>query len=86
MRDKEFMTLLQKAVENNENAMIQVIRMYENLVFGNSYARGSKDMKSKIRYFNNPETLEDLKKQYRELAFKHHPDRGREQRGDESSQ
>ncbi|MCL2311905.1 MAG: J domain-containing protein [Firmicutes bacterium] len=30
----------------------------------------------KMKYFNNPETLEDLKKQYRELAFKHHPDRG----------
>jgi len=29
-----------------------------------------------IRYFNNPKTLEDLKKQYRELAFIHHPDRG----------
>ena len=27
-------------------------------------------------YFNNPKTLEDLKKQYRELAFEHHPDRG----------
>ena len=27
-------------------------------------------------YFSNPQTLEELKKQYRELAFKHHPDRG----------
>jgi curved DNA-binding protein CbpA len=36
-------------------------------------------MKKNIRYFDNPETLEDLKKQYRELAFKHHPDRGRKQ-------
>ena len=27
-------------------------------------------------YFNNPQTLEELKKQYRELAMKHHPDRG----------
>jgi DnaJ-class molecular chaperone len=43
-------------------------------------------MKNNIRYFDNPETLEDLKKQYRELAFKHHPDRGREQRGNESRQ
>ena len=25
-------------------------------------------------YFNNPKTLEELKKQYRELAMKHHPD------------
>ena len=30
----------------------------------------------KSNYFSNPQTLEDLKKQYRELAFKHHPDRG----------
>jgi len=29
-----------------------------------------------MKYFDNPQTLEDLKKQYRELAFKHHPDRG----------
>ena len=28
------------------------------------------------KYFSNPQTSEDLKKQYRELAFKHHPDRG----------
>jgi len=27
-------------------------------------------------YFNIPQTLEELKKQYRELALKHHPDRG----------
>ena len=33
-------------------------------------------MKNNIKYFHNPQTLEDLKKQYHELAFKHHPDRG----------
>ena len=33
-------------------------------------------MKNNTRYFSNPQTLEDLKKQYRELAFKYHPDRG----------
>ena len=33
-------------------------------------------MKSNSRYFRNPQTLEDLKKQYRELALKYHPDRG----------
>jgi curved DNA-binding protein CbpA len=33
-------------------------------------------MKNNGKYFSNPQTLEDLKKQYRELAFKHHPDRG----------
>ena len=27
-------------------------------------------------YFKNIETLEDLKKQYRELAMQNHPDRG----------
>ena len=27
-------------------------------------------------YFTNPKTLEELKKQYRELARKHHPDNG----------
>ena len=29
-----------------------------------------------IRHFNNPTTLEELKKQYRELAHQHHPDSG----------
>jgi len=28
-----------------------------------------------MKYFTNPQILEGLKKQYRELAFKHHPDR-----------
>lgn len=29
-----------------------------------------------MKWFNNPETLEDLKKQYKRLAFQNHPDRG----------
>ena len=29
-----------------------------------------------MKWFNNPETLEDLKKQYKKLAFQNHPDRG----------
>jgi len=29
-----------------------------------------------MKYFNNPQTLEELKKQYRALAQKHHPDSG----------
>lgn len=28
-----------------------------------------------MKWFNNPETLEDLKKQYKKLAFQNHPDR-----------
>lgn len=28
------------------------------------------------KWFQNPETLEDLKKQYKKLAFQHHPDMG----------
>ena len=30
----------------------------------------------KMKWFKNPETLEDLKKQYHRLAMKHHPDVG----------
>ena len=29
-----------------------------------------------MKWFNNPQTLEDLKKQYKRLAMVHHPDRG----------
>ena len=29
-----------------------------------------------MKWFNNPQTLEDLKKQYKRLAMLHHPDRG----------
>ncbi|MGN0106713.1 MAG: J domain-containing protein [Hominilimicola sp.] len=29
-----------------------------------------------MKWFNNPKTLEELKKQYKALALKHHPDRG----------
>ena len=29
-----------------------------------------------MKYFDNPRTLEELKKQYRELAHKYHPDNG----------
>lgn len=29
-----------------------------------------------MKYFNNPQTLEELKKEYAKLVFKYHPDRG----------
>lgn len=29
-----------------------------------------------MKWFNNPQTLEELKKQYKQLAIKHHPDMG----------
>ena len=29
-----------------------------------------------MKYFKNVNSLEDLKKQFKKLAFKHHPDRG----------
>jgi curved DNA-binding protein CbpA len=29
-----------------------------------------------MKWFNNPTTLEELKKQYKILVFKHHPDKG----------
>lgn len=34
-----------------------------------------------MKHFNNPETLEELKKQYHKLSMKHHPDLG----GDEET-
>lgn len=32
--------------------------------------------RNKMKWFNNPKTLEELKKQYKQLAMKHHPDLG----------
>ena len=29
-----------------------------------------------MKWFSNPQTVEELKKQYKKLAFEHHPDRG----------
>lgn len=33
-------------------------------------------MKTTTKWFNNPKTLEELKKQYKKLAMAHHPDCG----------
>jgi len=29
-----------------------------------------------VSWFSSPQTVEELKKQYKRLAFRHHPDRG----------
>jgi len=43
MSDKEFVLLLQKATENDEQSICQIIKMYENLIFKNSYINGKFD-------------------------------------------
>jgi ankyrin repeat protein len=41
-----------------------------------SYRAVVKSMKKTVNYFENVKTLDELRKQYRNLAFIHHPDKG----------
>ena len=43
MSDKEFIQLLEKAVENDELAIFRVIKLYENLIIKNSIINGRFD-------------------------------------------
>jgi len=43
MSDKEFIQLLEKAVENDELAIFRVIKLYENLIIKNSIVNGRYD-------------------------------------------
>ena len=43
MNSKEFVLLLEKAVENDELAIIQIIQKYENLIIKNSFVNGRLD-------------------------------------------
>ena len=43
MSDEEFILLLQKAVEDDEMAIFQIIKLYENLIYKNSFVNGRYD-------------------------------------------
>jgi hypothetical protein len=43
MSDKEFALLLQKATENDKSAIYEIIRLYEKLIYKNSYVNGRFD-------------------------------------------
>ena len=43
MNDKEFLAILQKAVRDEEFAILEIIKMYENLIIKNSFVNGRFD-------------------------------------------
>ena len=43
MNDKEFVLLLQKATENDESAIYEIIRLFEKLIYKNSFVNGRID-------------------------------------------
>jgi len=43
MNDDEFVLLLQKAMENDTSAIYEIIKLYEKLIYKNSYVNGRFD-------------------------------------------
>ena len=43
MNDYEFVLLLQKAIKNNKSAIYEIIKLYEKLIYKNSYINGRFD-------------------------------------------
>ena len=77
---KDFQSLKQNALVKTDQSITRASNRKTkgsyNIYYNSNCSENQDKEHKKMKWFNNPSTLEELKQQYKKLALKHHPDLG----------